>query len=126
MTLENLASFLPLADTNLDNFSLEDSKLVRIWKRGSLWTMGDRATGFWDRIKRSIVGVLRKWIVREVAIAQRVRLDHVISRGCRQRQMTQLPFHGYSLRFGSRYAYLDVLGPRANSRGTFPSLEGHR
>lgn len=88
--------------------------------------MGDRATGFWDRIKRSIVGVLRKWIVREVAIAQRVRLDHVISRGCRQRQMTQLPFHGYSLRFGSRYAYLDVLGPRANSRGTFPSLEGHR
>lgn len=38
--------------------------------------------------------VLRKSIVRQVAIAQRVRLDHVISRGCRQRQMTQLPFHG--------------------------------
>lgn len=47
----------------------------------------------------SIVGVLRKSIVHEVAITQRVRLDHVISRGCRQRQMTQLPFRGCSSSF---------------------------
>lgn len=112
---------------NLDNFSLEASyEFENEFARIVMDDGRPRDRDFWDRIKRSIVGVLRKWIVREVAIAQRVRLDHVISRGCRQRQMTQLPFHGYSLRFGSRYAYLDVLGPRANSRGTFPSLEGHR
>lgn len=29
------------------------------------------------------------------------------------------------LQLGSRYAYFDVLGPRLNSRGTFPSIEGH-
>lgn len=58
--------------------------------------MGDRATGFRGliNINGRLWGVLRKSIVRQVAIAQRVRLDHVISRGCRQRQMTQLPFHG--------------------------------
>lgn len=58
--------------------------------------MGDRATGFRGliNINGRLWDVLRKSIVRQVAIAQRVRLDHVISRGCRQRQMTQLPFHG--------------------------------
>lgn len=48
-------------------------------------------------IKWSIVAVRRKSIVHEVAIAQSVRLDHVISRGCRQRQMTQLPHRRCSL-----------------------------
>ena len=70
-------------------------------RNAARWMIMDAAIGRHRRchlahIKSSIVAVLRKSIVHEVAITQRVRLDHVISRGCRQRQMTQLPFHGCS------------------------------
>lgn len=71
---------------------------------------------FRDRININggLWGVLRKSIVRQVAIARRVRLDHVISRGCRQRQMTQLPFHGIlpPPLWITLHACFDVLGPR--------------
>lgn len=89
----------------LDNFSLELVQGVsnaRFWERMRGERLRGHRRGRWVTARQvfgfvlngGLWGVLRKSIVREVAIARRARLDHVISRGCRQRQMTQLPFHG--------------------------------
>lgn len=52
---------------------------------------------------------------QKVAITQRVRLDHVISRGCRHRQMIQLLQRGRRIIFDHATIYLDIVAGKVPS-----------